>query len=166
MPLITSIVRGMRKKLIENELKKNWKILDLGCGDMWLTKHLNKQGFRCIGLDTYDKRDSDYVRGTAYRIPFPDNFFDCVIGIEVIEHLEPRAYREIKRVLKKNGKFIVTTPKPKFDFIVSILQRFRLVVDSRSPHINLVNLEDLPFKMLKKKTILLIDQYGVLQNKK
>ncbi len=46
-------------------------------------------------------------------LPFPDEAFDFVLLSEVIEHLIASpvfALREIKRVLKKDGAFILTTP--------------------------------------------------------
>ncbi len=45
-------------------------------------------------------------------LAFADGSFDCVISFQVIEHIEQDAefVREIHRVLRPGGKFIVTTP--------------------------------------------------------
>lgn len=45
-------------------------------------------------------------------LPYPDNTFDYVISIEVIEHLENQFsfVRELSRILKPGGKVFVTTP--------------------------------------------------------
>ena len=45
-------------------------------------------------------------------LPFSDNSFDAVVSLEVIEHLEnPRhLVREIARILKVNGRCLITTP--------------------------------------------------------
>lgn len=47
-------------------------------------------------------------------LPFPDNFFDIVTTIELIEHLDnetlQRGLAEISRVLKNGGYLIITTP--------------------------------------------------------
>jgi len=47
-------------------------------------------------------------------LPFPDDSFDAVVMIEVIEHVvdKERLFREINRVLKPGGKLLVTTPNP------------------------------------------------------
>ncbi|MDE5622282.1 MAG: class I SAM-dependent methyltransferase, partial [Alistipes sp.] len=45
-------------------------------------------------------------------LPFDDGSFDCVISFQVIEHIERDAefVREIHRVLRPGGRFVVTTP--------------------------------------------------------
>jgi len=45
----------------------------------------------------------------------PDNHFDFVVSFQVIEHIknDVQYVKEIHRVLKKGGKFIVTTPNKK-----------------------------------------------------
>ena len=45
----------------------------------------------------------------------PDNYFDFVVSFQVIEHINSdiEFVKEIHRVLKKKGKFILTTPNKK-----------------------------------------------------
>jgi len=46
------------------------------------------------------------------HFPFADNRFDCVVSIDVLEHLaDDQAFlRELRRVLQPGGKAIVTVP--------------------------------------------------------
>jgi SAM-dependent methyltransferase len=47
------------------------------------------------------------------RFPFDDNSFEVVLFCEIIEHLQNdplKVLREIKRVLKPNGRLVLTTP--------------------------------------------------------
>lgn len=53
MAIFTKIIRRKRLSMILPELKKDWKIIDIGCGDGWLIKELTKRGFDCIGIDKY-----------------------------------------------------------------------------------------------------------------
>lgn len=52
------------------------------------------------------------------NIPFPDNFFDKIISISVIEHIkydgDSKAVKEIWRTLKPGGLFSFTVPVKKF----------------------------------------------------
>lgn len=45
----------------------------------------------------------------------PDNYFDFVLCFQVIEHIKDSDFllKEIKRVLKDNGKLIISTPNKK-----------------------------------------------------
>lgn len=59
------------------------------------------------------------ARGSAYELPFDEASFDTVLMTEVIEHLEnaERAVKEADRMLRKGGRFFVTTPNQQPDFV-------------------------------------------------
>lgn len=56
--------------------------------------------------------------GSAISLPFKDNFFDCVVSWDVIEHIPPHTekqmLKEISRVLKRGGVFYLSTPYRSF----------------------------------------------------
>jgi SAM-dependent methyltransferase len=91
-------------------------VLDIGCGDRWLEPLVAGRG-QYVGLDSlatgaalYGARPSLF--GDAASLPFPDRSIDCVVLLEVLEHLEhPReALREIARVLKPGGRLLLSMP--------------------------------------------------------
>ena len=47
-----------------------------------------------------------------HSFPFPDEVFDCVVSIDVLEHLDQDQpfLGELKRVLKEGGKAVITVP--------------------------------------------------------
>jgi len=55
---------------------------------------------------------------SAESIPYCDQTFDAVISIHVLEHLEnpAKVFREVRRVLKPDGMFLVKTPN-KFHYV-------------------------------------------------
>lgn len=63
------------------------------------------------GVDIRPGPGVDIV-ASVYELPFRDGEFDIVLCLSVLEHLkEPaRAILEIRRVLKMNGKIIVSVP--------------------------------------------------------
>lgn len=108
---------------------KGKKVLDLGSGGGSLTYILAKSGADVVGVENdelgveYSKNNLfemnrnknlkySFIQGSAYKLPFKQESFDIVVNCEVIEHLqEPeKMLVEIKRVLKKEGKLVLTTP--------------------------------------------------------
>lgn len=110
-------------------VKKNKKTLDVGCGEGVFTRELALRGFDVTGVDVdvdaiaaaeHNKKllQVEYQTrvGDAAHLPFADGSFEQVISTDVIEHVaEPiTALREIRRVLKPGGTFVVTVPTPKY----------------------------------------------------
>ena len=68
---------------------------------------------------------------SATALPFSDNSFDCVMCIEVLEHiptaLRKQALAEVRRVLKRGGLFLLRVPHAgMFAFLDSNNLRFRM----------------------------------------
>ncbi|MCX7928823.1 MAG: class I SAM-dependent methyltransferase [Patescibacteria group bacterium] len=111
---IHSIVISLIKKYSR---KKNPKILDAGCGAGLLAKKMSALG-RVYGIDLskeaikYAKKRNINVKiGSVTKIPYPNNYFDIVTCIDVINLAEvdneQKALSEIFRVLKPNGILIM-----------------------------------------------------------
>lgn len=99
--------------------------IDVGCGDGYWSEKLKSAGYRTTSIDmnrTYPNVDWETpYKDTVFidlnkKLPFQDASFDLVWCSEVIEHLEnPReTAKEIKRILKPGGKYILTTPNSFF----------------------------------------------------
>lgn len=138
-------------------IKKKHIILDLGCGDMWLTKILKSKGYRIKGFSLEPPAD---IIGNVKEYRFKKNYYDVVIALEFIEHVQ--CFEEIKRMLKPNGLLIVTTPVPHWDWLCLIMEKFGIFQSRGStPHKYLIYLKDIPlFKKIFTKTIL-VNQFGV-----
>lgn len=115
------IVRGLIKKY--SHPAQAPKILDVGCGTGQLLKELNDFG-ECYGIDVSKeavefckKRHLENIKiGNATQIPYEDEKFDIVLALDVLEHIQDDklAVREIKRVLRTGGKFVVFVPAFQF----------------------------------------------------
>lgn len=107
------------------------RILDLGCGTGRHVIYLSKKGFDVYGFDVsrtgviYTKKwlkkeklnAKVIVHEMTKKFPYPDNFFDAVISIQVIHHNKlnkvRKTIREIKRVLRKNGMIFISVATSK-----------------------------------------------------
>jgi len=111
---------------------KGKKILDLGCGTGIYTKILKKRGADIQGIDISPKmielakqnvKNVNFRVGSVYRLPYKSGIFDIVVASLVVHYFSDldRAFREIRRVLKKNGVFIFSTDNP----VVNITHRIK-----------------------------------------
>ena len=111
--------------LIDKFFFARGKTLDIGCGAGRVTVPLYERGFQVVGMD-YSKNmivaakainnAIDYRVGNILSTSFADQEFDNIIfsfnGLMLLETYEERlsATKEIRRILKRNGAFIFTTP--------------------------------------------------------
>ena len=98
-------VRGTKYRRHVDRIK-NWvkekKLLDVGAGDGVITYKLRATGIdnELSAVFIAKALNVNVEYGDAYNLPFPDNSFDAVLMIDVIEHLDSPeiALREAKRV--------------------------------------------------------------------
>lgn len=112
------------------------KILDIGCGMypyfLISTEFREKYGID-PSLETTDIKGVDLrsIDISSSRLPFNSETFDVVTMLAVFEHLDnenlKQVLKEIKRVLKKNGKLILTTPAPWSDKLLHFMARGGLI---------------------------------------
>jgi SAM-dependent methyltransferase len=124
-------------KLIPSSARSG-RILDIGCGSYPM--FLLQSGFaERYGLDRVASPDLDVPGltivardvGDGGRLPFDDSYFDVVTMLAVFEHLQPavltKLLREVHRVLRHGGTYVMTTPAHWADTILNSMARLGLV---------------------------------------
>ena len=113
----------MAKYLTEKYLiKKNSRLLDLGCGRGEFLRGFIEQGMIGFGMDQADTAKKICptaiikVGNLEDKLPFEDNYFDVVYSKSVVEHFyyPEKIIAEIYRVLKPNGLVITMAPDWKY----------------------------------------------------
>ncbi len=88
------------------------KVLDFGCGTGSLVERLCELFYDAYGCDTVKCWSETSVAHrlfeitvNPYRLPFPDDEFDAVVSISVLEHAANKheVFEEVHRVLKPGG---------------------------------------------------------------
>lgn len=124
-------LRNMRLKRVLPFIKKykGCQLLDIGCGwEAKLLKEVEPYISSGFGIDFKApelKTDKIETKRIALQdsLPFEDNSFDVVTLMAVLEHLSDPVsiVNEIARILKKNGRLILTVPsrqsKPVLEFL-------------------------------------------------
>jgi len=118
-PWYESVYRGLRPI-------STGRLLEVGCGRgqfaVWLSKQ--KPNFEIIGLDfseaainlatqraMAERAGVKFMQGDAQALPYADDSFDILVSCECLEHVPnpSKMAREIARVLKPGGRFLLTT---------------------------------------------------------
>lgn len=102
---------------------KGKKILEIGCGDGGVLQFLKKDNevqavdISKNAMTLLKKKGIPGVLAdiSTEKLPFTDASFDIVIILEVLEHLKSPQYaiEEIQRVLKREGRCIISIPNPR-----------------------------------------------------
>ena len=110
-----------------NHISSETKLLDVGSTGSLFPLKLAKKGHMVYSIDTrkYHEKHPNltFINTDIKKTSFQDNFFDLITCISTIEHIGLSAYgdpkydegdklaiNEFKRILKRNGKLIITTP--------------------------------------------------------
>jgi ubiquinone/menaquinone biosynthesis C-methylase UbiE len=134
-----------RYRLVKRKIrlaKKTGRILDIGCGSypMFLTlvdfreKYGLDKNIYSSAVERMKKKQiflKNYVIEKINELPFETDFFDVVTMLAVFEHIEPnelvKIHREILRVLKPGGLYVMTTPAFWTDELLKLLAKMRLI---------------------------------------
>ncbi len=130
---------------IRAQLPNTAHVLDWGCGMGQMTYLMQQRGLR---VTSYDVREPDdqlpdvplsriftrIVSQAPTTLPFDAATFDAVLSCGVLEHVdefsqkgnEMKSLREIRRVLKPNGKLLIYQLPQRHAWQESIIRRYKL----------------------------------------
>lgn len=110
---------------IAARLAKGLDVLDAACGAGYGSYMMSESARSVIGIDIseetvnysrehFNRDNLQYRVASVDQIPLPDHSIDLVVSFETIEHVaadvQEKFLREIKRVLRPNGRLIMSSP--------------------------------------------------------
>ncbi len=124
------------------------KVLDWGTGNAHFAYWLSKNGYKTAGFGFEPKSYFGWFKDPNFeyrigkfsepvKIDFPDNYFDSVVSVGVLEHVrdtggnEVGSLKEVKRILKPGGTFICYHFPNKYSWIETIAS----VVPNKHHHV-------------------------------
>ncbi len=138
--------RKFTNKAIEDELREvpGNKILDVGCGEGWLTRSMTKMGKRAIGIDAIEALLTNArTKGPEafYRMSYEEIFngeaipeapFDVAVYNFCLYQKEglDKLLRNTKNSLKENGQILIQTLHPFFLFVNGLEYKSQMISNS------------------------------------
>lgn len=146
-PLISEFSRNNKLKLILKHCNSQDSILEVGSGSGWFAAKLRQRGYRVTTLDLVSPAD---IRGDINqwdKLGIRAGAFDVVVALEVIEHTDCLA--ALQAVCKAGGLIMLSSPHPKWDWVMKTLEFLKLTQTRTSPHDHLTD-----FRKIKLPSVL------------
>lgn len=127
LSMINNFLNHRKFYIFASQFVKGKVVADVGCGSGYGVEVLKKAGAKKIYGSDISKHSIKFakkrfghlaefsVQSIINLSQYPDNFFDATICVEVLEHIaeyemEHKALQELKRITKKGGLIVVSTP--------------------------------------------------------
>lgn len=162
-PLLSLYAQKKKIRYFIQDIPKDAKVLEVGCGSRWLGEYMRSQGWlHYQGIDLQPPADIVGDIRQWRKLGMQEKSFDYIIAFEVVEHVH--IFNECSDLLKDDGVLMLTTPVPHMDWVLKILETVGLNQKRTSPHDHLLYVNTVEhFSPLELRTIAFLSQWGKLK---
>lgn len=163
MPLLSDLARRKKARYFLDPLPQSARILEVGAGSGWVGDYLKSRGYtRYTGLDITPPADIVGDVRDWTRLGLGAESFDAIVAFEVVEHVD--CFAACRDLLAPGGRLLLTTPVPRRDWVLKLLEAVGLNQRRTSPHDYLVDLTAVPeFTRKRVKVVAGLAQWGVFE---
>ncbi|MBI3828533.1 MAG: class I SAM-dependent methyltransferase [Planctomycetes bacterium] len=161
-PLISELSRRRKFSLLNEHLAPKSHVLEVGTGDGWFAKRLRECGHHVVTIDLVCPAD---IMGDILnwrKLGLREKFFDAVVALEVIEHVD--CLDAICTLCKEGGLIMLSSPHPKWDWAMKLLEFSHLTQRRTSAHSNLTDFATIDLVRVVFRRPLFIHQVALFRN--
>ncbi len=161
-PLLSEISRRNKLRLLKKHCPQGCSILEVGTGSGWFAEQLRKAGYNVTTLDIVGSADIVGDITNWRQLGMSADSFDAVLALEVIEHVD--CLSALQELCRPDGLIILSSPHPKWDWVMKLLEILHLNQKRTSDHNNLTDFQSIkmPAKVMKRP--LMIHQVAIFIN--
>lgn len=165
VPILSNWSRRLKKRYFLNSISPNHTVLEIGCGDGWVRRHLLQRGIHKI-VDI-DATPAAMINGDIRdwrALGLRPASFDVVVAFEVLEHVD--CLEDCYALLKQGGRLMITSPNPPADPLLELLEKWHLNQPRTSPHNHLTYFKETEmFRVDRMWRPLGLSQWCILRKK-
>lgn len=137
----------IKRALDDSGINKGSRVLDIGCGTgVWLDRLASSYGIVGTGVDVSSRsltkarsssvRQNTFVLADARALPFPNDLFELIVSLDVLEHIEipENALKEMGRVARPNASILAYAVSKRNTYTFQWFERKLLAALGINPH--------------------------------
>ncbi len=159
---ISEISRRRKVRLVEEHVPRGSKILEVGSGDGWMSAQLRASGYSITTIDLEAPADVVGDINEWDSLGLTPDTFDAAIAFEVIEHVD--CLEALSSLCRREGLIILSSPHPRWDWVMKILEFVRLTQRRTSPHDHLTDFGQIELPAVVFRRPMYIHQVAIFRN--
>jgi 2-polyprenyl-3-methyl-5-hydroxy-6-metoxy-1,4-benzoquinol methylase len=162
-PILSGISRRRKLALLLRHVLPSSRILEVGSGDGWMSTRMRAHGHRVTALDISAPLAD--VHGDVLQwqtLGLDACAYDMVVALELIEHVD--CLDALRALSKPHGLIFLSSPHPRWDWAMKLLEAAGLNQRRTSAHSNLTDFLEIPLERVALSRPAWVHQVGMFRN--